>query len=85
MTNFFKGNNLLITLAGFLVIALGIMAYVTYNMKPDNVITDTQTVTLMQQSEDDETESIEKDLNDTGLDDMDKELDDIDKELSSSE
>ncbi len=76
-----KSNNFLIFLAAFLVIALGVMAYVTYNTP--QVESDIKTVTLMKQSGSDDVESIEKDLNDTDFEGMDNEIRDIDKELES--
>jgi len=76
-----KSNNSLLYLAGFLVVALGIMAYVTYTMPSSEK--DVQTASLMKLSEGDDTEAIESDLNNTDFSNMDRELGDIDKELNS--
>lgn len=79
-----KSNSFLLTLAAFLVVALGIMGYMIYNQDPISNKVDVQTVTLNKQSPSDETDAIEKDLNNTDLDSIDKEVGDIDKELNSS-
>ncbi|MEK7550457.1 MAG: hypothetical protein AAB535_01610 [Patescibacteria group bacterium] len=65
------GNNFLLSLAAFLVIALGIMSYVTYNQ---NLATKTY-------SESTQVESIQKDLDDTSFDNLDLELKNIETEL----
>lgn len=79
-----KQNSFLLVLAGFLVVALGIMAYVVYNQKPlVEKVTDEQTKMYIDQSDSTETDSIEKDLMDTSFDDIDKELKDIETELNT--
>lgn len=81
-----QNNNFLLLLAGFLVIALGVMAYVVYYQKPvaQKEITDEQTKMYVQQSDSIDTDSIEKDLMDTSFDGIDKELKDIQIELNTT-
>lgn len=80
-----NNKNLLMGLAAFLVIALAVMAYITYGMKPATQATnDEQTNALMDQSTSDDAESIEQDLNDTELDSIDAGLNDIETQLNSS-
>lgn len=78
-----KKINLITWLAGFLVVALGIMAYITLIKSPTAVV-DTQIQELAQQSESDEVASIEEDSNETDFDDLDRELIDIENELNAS-
>lgn len=77
-----KKINLIMWLAGFLVITLGVMAYTAYYRAPVQV--DTQTAALTQQSESDELDSIEEDANETDFDNLDRELIDIENELNAS-
>lgn len=76
-----KTNNLIMWLAGFLVIALGIMAYLTYGKSAP---VDVQTTTLSKQSSSDELDTIESDVEATEFDNLDKELIDIENELNAS-
>jgi hypothetical protein len=85
--NYFNRRNFLISLATLLVFAMGYMAVKTYKkpaeVKPmtfDQQIQKTQT-----QSNSDSVDSIEKDLNETDLNNVDSELQDIDKELETPE
>lgn len=76
-----KPKNFMLLLAAIAVIALGTMAYVIYYQDQVLQNMDKATVTLGQQSTSTETESIEKDLDNTNLDNLDQELSDIEKEL----
>ena len=76
-----KTNNLIMWLAGFLVVALGIMAYLTYGKSAP---VDVQTTTLSKQSSSDELDTIESDVEATEFDNLDKELIDIENELNAS-
>ena len=76
-----KTNNLIMWLAGFLVDALGIMAYLTYGKFAP---VDVQTTTLSKQSSSDELDTIESDVEATEFDNLDKELIDIENELNAS-
>ena len=79
-----KSDNFLLILAVVALIGLGTMGYVIY--RQDQILQglDQATLTLGKQSSSDETEAIEKDLNETELEDMDKELLEIDTEINSS-
>lgn len=79
-----KTNNFMMLLAGFLVVALGIMGYVIYNQNKVLESLDKETLMLNTQSTSDDTTEIEEDLDNTDLDDLDKELIDIEAELNSS-
>ena len=76
-----KNKNLIMWLAGFLVVALGIMAYLTYGKSTP---VDVQTAIISKQSSSDELDAIETDIEATEFDDLDKELIDIENELNAS-
>jgi Tfp pilus assembly protein PilO len=78
-----KNNNFMMLLAGFLVVALGIMGYVIYNQNKVLESLDRETLKLNTQSSSDDTAEIQNDLEDTNLNDLDKELIDIEAELNS--
>ncbi len=72
-------------LAAILVVALGIMAVVlsrNYLNKDSNKMFNTEIQQMQTQSESDNLDTIEKDLEETNLNDIDKELLNIEKELN---
>lgn len=80
-------KNSLMILAAALVVALGLIGYFLYFQSREisqNQTTDPQSVELEKQSNSDETDSIEKDLNDTNLTNIDKESVSIEQELNST-
>ena len=80
-------KNSLMILAATLVIALGLVGYFLYFQSrgiSQNQTVDPQTMEFEKQSNSDETDSIEEDLNDTNLDDIDKESVIIEAELNST-
>ena len=88
MTNFnlFSKRNIILTLAAALVILTAYAAVKTYR-KPAEltpVTYEEQMAKLDTQSESDSTESIEADLGNTDLENLDSELQDIEMELNSS-
>ena len=76
-----KTNNVIMWIAGFLVVALGVMAYMTYG---NSTPVDVQTATLSKQSSSNELDSIESDVEATEFDNLDKELIDIENELNAA-
>lgn len=81
-----KGNILLpvviVALVGFTVFG-GLILRQRLTPTTPSTTFDTQTQQLSQQGSGDDVTSIENDLSDTDLSDLDKELKDIDKELSA--
>jgi predicted negative regulator of RcsB-dependent stress response len=81
-------KNKLLLLIGVLVIVLGITGYILYSKTKTPVNqtqpSDSQSVKFEQQSSSDDTSSIEKDLNNTDLDDIDKESKSIQTEINST-
>ncbi|OGM20025.1 hypothetical protein A2863_02400 [Candidatus Woesebacteria bacterium RIFCSPHIGHO2_01_FULL_38_9b] len=79
-----SSKNFLFLLAALLVVALGIMALYSYNKpKPKSQNTFNKELNqIKSQSGSDSLEAIEKDVNDTELNDIDKELQSIDNELN---
>ena len=74
-------------LAATLVVALGLIGYFLYFQSREifrNKVTDSQSMELEKQSSSDETDSIEKDLDETNLNDIDKESVIIEAELNST-
>lgn len=72
----------MITLAAVLVVAMAYMAVKTFRTSPK--MSYEQEVQMMNtQSDSDTVNSIQKDLMDTDLNNLDKELQDIDSELNS--
>jgi len=83
--NYFGRKNFMLTIAAILVIAMGYMALKTFRKPaPQPAITlEQQLQKLETQSNSDSIDSIEKDLQDTELNNLDKELEDIDSELNA--
>lgn len=81
--NLFSKKNFLIALAAILVIALGIMA-MSLTRRPKTPSFENEIKMLETQSDSDTIESIEKDLNDTELGDIDRELQDIEREVNQT-
>lgn len=77
-----SSKNFLLILAAIALVGLGTMAYVVYRQDLSVTSRDKTTLTLSQQSTSTETESIEKDLEDTDLGSLDQELSEIEQELS---
>lgn len=78
-----KSKTFLLILAACAVVILGVVGYVLSTGKYQDVANYKNEIRNIQsQSSSDETESIEKDLNETSFDDLDKELLEIEAELS---
>ena len=78
-------KDFLVFLAGTLVVALGVMAFVlsrNYLNKDSAKMFDTEIQQMQSQSQSDSLDAIEKDLEETNLNDVDKELQDIQEELN---
>ena len=83
MINLKLDKNTFLLLAGTAVILLGLVSYFFSTQNPvRQAYVDNQTVKLETLSNSSDSDSIEKDLNDTDLNSLDTELDDIDKELN---
>lgn len=81
--NSFISRNLMMILAGVLVVAMGIMAYLTYtNFGKGAKIPDEATQELEVQGTSSEVSDIEKDLEETNFEDLDKEVVNIEAELN---
>lgn len=70
-------------LAGALVIILGLTGYFLY-AQSQKASQDPQSIKLEQQSDSDETDSIEKDLNETDFQNIDEESTSIETEIKST-
>ncbi len=68
-----KSKNLLVVLAGVLVVALGLIGYLFYSQSATS---------LKKQSSSDDTSSIEEDLNSTEINSVDSDLTNIEKQIS---
>ncbi len=82
-----NSKNVLMILSGTLVVVLGLIGYILYSQSKTPTkkqTTDVQAVQLEQQSDSDTTDSIEKDLNDTDLTNIDKESTSIQAEINST-
>ncbi len=77
----------LILLSGIALIALGITGYFLYSkpkISSESQTTDQQSMKLEKQSDSDDLDSIEKDLDETSLTNVDKESVSIEQEIKST-
>ena len=81
-----KETRLIIVLAALLLIVLGTVSYLLASGKLTSQVPFESSIKDMEVlSDSDETADIEKDLNATELDDVDKELDSIESEINSQQ
>jgi len=85
MKKYSDDKNFLGILSAVLIIIFAITIYLSKLYKSDALDYEKSLRDLTKQSESTEVESIEKDLNNTDLTDLDKELADIEKELDAAE
>ncbi len=79
-----KLNKLVMILAGALLVVLGVVSYLLSSGKlTSEVPFQTSLKNTEVQSDSDEIPAIEEDLNDTNLQELDKELDDISAEIEA--
>ena len=76
-----KSQQLFYLVIGAAIVAASMVIITAHGTKTANPIT-TQAITQEQMSQDDDIDSIQKDLDNTNLDNVDSEMQDIDSQLS---